>query len=196
MANNTFNVKNKNTGLVHSFRATPSNSPSARPPTRSCNKPSLYQSALSLQTVIGTTTTSPNGFSYHDSSKSFAFCAGSAGVLAELDSDNNVIQRFFRARPTASSVNPVSSFYNPSTPPATPDARSKSTPSVKAPNYFSGFNGSPFAEIIDLHSPYSWSSREKVKAVTSVAISPNGRFLVLGEVSQITKAATVDVNLC
>ncbi|KAL4803581.1 WD40-repeat-containing domain protein [Aspergillus unguis] len=181
MANNTLGVKHKNTGPAQSLRATPSNSPSIRPPTRSCNKPSPYQSALSLQTVIGTTTTTPNGFSYHDQSKSFAFCAGSAGVLAELDDDHNVNQRFFRARPTATSINPVTSFYNPSTPPATPDARTKSTPVPKAPNYAGGYSGSPSIEMTDVPSPRAWSSRERVKAVTSVAISPNGRFLVLGE---------------
>ncbi|KAL4785182.1 WD40-repeat-containing domain protein [Aspergillus varians] len=181
MANNTPSVKSKTAGPAQSLRGTPSSSPSVRPPTRSSNKPSLYQSALSLQTVIGTTTTTPNGFSYHDQSKTFAFCAGSAGVLAELDDDNNVNQRFFRARPTASSINPVTSFYNQSMPPATPDGRAKSLSSIKAAPYNGSYNGSPSAEMAEALSPRGWSSRERVKAVTSVAISPNGRFLALGE---------------
>ncbi|KAL4867721.1 hypothetical protein BDV12DRAFT_170957 [Aspergillus spectabilis] len=181
MAYNTLSVKSKTAGPAPSLRLTPSNSPSLRPPTRSSNKPSLYQSALSLQTVIGTTTTTPNGFSYHDQSRSFAFCAGSAGVLAELDDDNNVNQRFFRARPSASSINPVTSFYNQSTPPATPDTRSKSLPSMKTASYIGTYNGSPSSEVVEAPSPRVWSSRERVKAVTSVAISPNGRLLALGE---------------
>ncbi|KAL2850569.1 WD40-repeat-containing domain protein [Aspergillus pseudoustus] len=179
MANNPQSVKSKPAGPAPSLRATPANSPSLRPPTRSSTKPSLYQSALSLQTVIGTTTTTPNGFSYHDQSRSFAFCAGSAAVLAELDGNNNANQRFFRARPAANSINPIASFYNQSTPPATPDARSKSFSGVKGASY----NGTitPSSEVVETASPRVWSSREKVKAVTSVAISPNGRFLALGE---------------
>ncbi|KAL4937087.1 hypothetical protein BDV06DRAFT_80485 [Aspergillus oleicola] len=181
MANNTLSVKSKTPGPAQSLRGTPSNSPSLRPPTRSSNRPSPFQSTLSLQTVIGTTTTTPSGFSYHDQSRSFAFCAGSAGVLAELDSDNNVNQRFFRARPTASSINPITSFYNQSTPPATPDARSKALPGVKNAPYNGIYNGSPSIETAEAPSPRSWSSRERVKAVTSVSISPNGRLLALGE---------------
>ncbi len=183
MAYSTLSVKSKPAGPAQSLRINPSNSPSIRPPTRSSNKPSLFQSALSLQTVIGTTTTTPNGFSYHDQSKSFAFCAGSAGVLAELDDDDNVNQRFFRARPTANSINPITSFYNQSTPPTTPDNRAKSLPGVKATPLNGSYNGSPSTEIVEAPSPRSWSSRERVKAVTSVSISPNGRFLALGEVS-------------
>ncbi|KAL4933467.1 WD40 repeat domain-containing protein [Aspergillus undulatus] len=182
MANNTLSVKSKTAvGPAQSLRATPSNSPSLRPPTRSSNKPSPYQSNLSLRTVIGTTTTTPNGFSYHDQSKSFAFCAGSAGVLAELDEEDNVNQRFFRARPTATSINPVTSFYNQSTPPATPDARSKTLAGIKNAPYNGTYNGSPSTEMVEASSPRSWSSRERVKAVTSVSISPNGRLLALGE---------------
>ncbi|KAL2788984.1 WD40-repeat-containing domain protein [Aspergillus keveii] len=179
MANNPLSVKSKPAGPAPSLRVTPSNSPSLRPPTRSSTKPSLYQSALSLQTVIGTTTTTPNGFSYHDQSRSFAFCAGSAAVLAELDDNNNANQRFFRARPSTNSINPITSFYNQSTPPATPDARTKSLSSIKTVTY-NGIN-TPSSEAIEAASPRVWSSREKVKAVTSVAISPNGRFLALGE---------------
>ncbi|KAL4741573.1 quinon protein alcohol dehydrogenase-like superfamily [Aspergillus similis] len=179
MANNALSVKSKTAGPNHSLRGAPSNSPTIRPPTRSA-KPSPYQSSLSLQTVIGTTTTTPNGFSYHDQSNSFAFCAGSAGVLAELDEDNNVNQRFFRARPTASSINPVISFYNQCTPPATPEARTRSLPGIKATPHNGSYNSSPSTETVDA-SPRVWSSRERVKAVTCVAISPNGRFLALGE---------------
>ncbi|KAL2833001.1 quinon protein alcohol dehydrogenase-like superfamily [Aspergillus cavernicola] len=181
MTNNTLGLKSKTAAAAPSLRSTPSNSPSLRPPTRSSNKPSLYQSALPLQTVIGTTTTTPNGFSYHDQSKSFAFCAGSAAVLAELDDNNNANQRFFRARPSAASINPVTSFYNPSTPPTTPDTRLKSLPSIKTVSYNGIYNGSPSGEMVETPSPRAWSSRERVKAVTSVAISPNGRLLAVGE---------------
>ncbi|KKK14226.1 hypothetical protein P175DRAFT_0440425 [Aspergillus ochraceoroseus IBT 24754] len=183
MANNSLGVKSKTAGPAPFLRVTPSNSPIPipRPPTRSSTKPSLYQSTLSLKTVIGTTTTTPNGFSYHDQSRSFALCAGSAAVLADLDNDDNVNQRFFRARPSAASINPVTSFYNQSTPPTTPDARPKSFSGTKPIAYNGIYNGSPSTEIVEAPSPRAWSSRERVKAVTSVALSPNGRFLAVGE---------------
>lgn len=173
-------VKSKNAGPGSSLRITPSNSPGLRPP-RSPNKTSLHQSTLSLRTVIGTTTTDPNGFSSHDQSRSFALCAGSAAILAELDDEYNVNQRFFKARPSASSINPVTSFYNQSTPPSTPDTRAKSISNIRANAHNITHNGSPSSDLPETNSPRSWSSRERIKAVTSVSISPNGRFLAVGE---------------
>lgn len=151
---------------------------------RTPNRPPQHQATLSLGTVVGTTTTSPTGFSSHDQSRSFAICAGSAAVLAELGADNTVSQRFFRARPSATSVNPVTSFYHQSTPPGTPDSRSRSVSGIKSTPHGNGLNGSPAShELPDGGSPRPWSSRERVKAVTSVCISPNGRLLAVGEVS-------------
>lgn len=187
MANNPHHLNNgkcKIAGPGSSLRITPSNSPLLRPTARSPNKPPAHQSTLALQTVIGTTTTTPNGFSSHDQSSSFAFCAGSAAVLAELDDDNNVNQRFFRARPSANSVNPVTSFYNSSsTPPSTPDSRTRSISNLKSSGH-GAHNGSPSSDVAESQSPRGWSSRERVKAVTSVSLSPNGRFLAMGEVSE------------
>jgi hypothetical protein len=181
MAHNSLSLKSKAAGAGSSLRITPTNSPGLRPP-RTPNKVPQHQSTLSLQTVIGTTTTSPHGFSCHDQSKSFALCAGSAAVLAELDEDGNVNQRFFRARPSASSVHPVTSWYNQSTPPSTPDTRARPLSAVKSAAHGSSFNGSPSSELAESNSNRAWSSRERVKAVTSVSISPNGRFFAVGEV--------------
>ena len=187
MANNPHHLNNgkcKIAGPGSSLRITPSNSPLLRPTARSPNKPPAHQSTLALQTVIGTTTTTPNGFSSHDQSSSFAFCAGSAAVLAELDDNNNVNQRFFRARPSANSVNPVTSFYNSSsTPPSTPDSRTRSISNLKSSGH-GAHNGSPSSDVAESQSPRGWSSRERIKAVTSVSLSPNGRFLAMGEVSE------------
>ncbi|KAJ5666369.1 uncharacterized protein N7477_008817 [Penicillium maclennaniae] len=166
-------------GPSASLKITPSNSPVLRPGTRSPSK-SSHQSCLSLQTVLGTTTTTPNGFSSHDESKRFALCAGSAAVLAELDDDANISQRFFRARPSATSVNPTTSFYNHSTPPATPDPKARPLSHIRS-NPHLNLPASPAGEASDGGSPRAWSSRERIKAVTSVSISPNGRFLAVGE---------------
>lgn len=184
MANNSWYAKSKTQGSASTLRVTPSNSPVLRPPSRSPHKPSLHQSALSLQTVLGTTTTSPSGFSSHDESGSFALCAGSAAVLAELDHENNVSQRFFRARPSAISINPVASFYNQSAPPITPGPRSRSMSNLKLSPHSSLYSGSPSNDSSESSIPKAWSSRERIKAVTSVSISPNGRFLAVGEVGE------------
>ncbi|PWY89400.1 WD40 repeat-like protein [Aspergillus sclerotioniger CBS 115572] len=179
MANNSLSARCK---AASSLRITPSNSPVLRPPTRSSvHKTPLNQTTLSLQTVIGTTTTTPHGFSSHEESKSFALCAGSVVVLAELDDEHCVNQRFFRARPSAASVNPVTSFYSQSTPPTTPDSRAKFSGSIRSTTHSNAYNGSPSNDPVDNGSPRGWSSRERVKAVTSTAISPNGRFLAVGE---------------
>ena len=161
------------------MRITPSNSPILKPALRLPNKLPSHISALSLQTVIGTTTTTPNGFSSHEPSSSFALCAGSAAILVELDSDLNISQRFFRARPTATGLNTVPSFYNTSTPPVTPDSRNRVLPSSRSTINGGLYLGSPAGEPGD--GSKTWTSRERIKAVTCVSISPNGRFLAVGE---------------
>ncbi|KAJ5907405.1 hypothetical protein N7495_000087 [Penicillium taxi] len=165
MATTASSTKGKHVGPTSLKMTNPPRT--GRPPSRSS-----LQSSLSLRTVLGTTTTTPNGFSSHDQSKTFALCAGSAAVLAELDDDGNISQRFFRARPSATSMNPVTSFYNQSTPPSTPDPRLRSLSHNRSNPHLNVNNASPHSDL---------SSRERVKAVTSVSISPNGRFLAVGE---------------
>uniref|UniRef100_A0A093V2X6 Mitogen-activated protein kinase-binding protein 1 n=2 Tax=Talaromyces marneffei PM1 TaxID=1077442 RepID=A0A093V2X6_TALMA len=177
MASTPWNTKSKIPGSGATLKITPANSPVLRPGTRSPSKPSPHQSVLSLHTVIGTTTATPNGFSSHEPSKSFALCVGSAAILADIDIDGTVNQRFFRARPTATPVNPVVSFYNQPASPTTPDNRVRSV-AIRGGN--SG-GISPAADWADSSGARTWTSRERIKAVTSVAISPNGRFLAVGE---------------
>ncbi|KAA8650749.1 WD40 repeat domain-containing protein [Aspergillus tanneri] len=181
MAYSSLSLKSKAAGPSSTLRITPSNSPNLKQSPRTPNKIPFYQCTLSLQTVIGTTTTTPSGFSSHDQSSSFSFCAGSAAVLAEVDEGGNVNQRFFKARPSASSINPVTSFYNQSAPPTTSDTRSKPLSSLKSTTHTNVSNCSPSSELAEINSPRSWSSRERVKTVTSVSISPNGRLLAVGE---------------
>ncbi|KAK2873750.1 hypothetical protein FQN49_002113 [Arthroderma sp. PD_2] len=185
---NSLSFKSKLSTATHSsLKITPANSPIFKPASnsRAPYKSASYLTTLSLQTVIGTTTSNRNGFSYHEPSRSFALCAGSAAVLAELDEDLSVSQRFFRARPAATGVNPVLSFYNPPGPPTTPESRLRppqaslrASVSTNSPLYTNSPNGGDWSES---NGTKSWSSRERIKAVTSVSISPNGRFLAAGE---------------
>ncbi|PYH44220.1 WD40 repeat domain-containing protein [Aspergillus saccharolyticus JOP 1030-1] len=203
MAYNSLSAKSK-TNPGSSFRLTPTSSPILRPSTRSSmHKAPTQQAVLSLQTVIGTTTNSPNGFSSHAGSNSFAICAGSTVVLAELDEQNTLQQRFFRARPSVTSVNPVTSYYNTSTPPTTPDGRAKTPSGPKSAAQSIVHNGTPNSELVDSNSSRGWSSRERVKAVTSVAISSHGGLLAVGEtgygprvlIYSTAKGASCDVPL-
>ncbi|GKZ33354.1 hypothetical protein AbraIFM66950_003204 [Aspergillus brasiliensis] len=179
MATNPLSAKSR---PASSLRITPSNSPILRPPTRSSiHKAPSHQAALALRAVLGTTTINAHGFSSHEESRSFSLCAGSVAVLVELDDEDCVNQRFFRARPSATSVNPVTSFYNQSTPPTTPDSRAKFSSSLRSTAHSNAYNGSPCNDTTDNGGPRGWSSRERVKAVTCTAISPNGEFLAVGE---------------
>ncbi|KAL1954390.1 hypothetical protein VTO42DRAFT_1205 [Malbranchea cinnamomea] len=179
-SSNSLTAKSKLPASSTSLKVTPSSSPNFKPATRSPYKHSPYQTSLSLQAVIGTTTSGPNGFSCHEPSRSFALCAGSAAVLAELDGELNLSQRFFRARPNATGLNPVPSYYNHGTPPSTPDTRTRSGTGRSGLNG-SSYGGSPNQDWGETNQSRTWGSRDRVKAVTSVSLSPNGRFLAVGE---------------
>ncbi|KAF1808897.1 WD40 repeat-like protein [Eremomyces bilateralis CBS 781.70] len=158
------------------LRLTPSNSPFARhTPVRSPTKPSRNDICLSLKQVIGTTANSPNALDSLPSSQTFAFTAGAAAVVASVEYDGQIKQRFFRARPTAVPLNPISSVYGPSTPVAS-DARARTTYRESSPFF------SPLSDATDSPSAgKSWTARERVKTATCISFSPDGRYLAVGE---------------
>lgn len=185
------NSKLVGSGLSNALRITPSNSPVLKPPARP-SRPPFYQTTLSLQTVIGTTTANPNGLSYHADTRAFALCAGSAAILAELDDDLNVSQRFFRARPGATGLYSVPSFYNPPTAPNTPNPKQRSSVAVRRISVATGFHStSPTVERGEVGSSRTWSSRERIKAATAVSLSLNGKFLAVGEVCCLSRLSFV-----
>ncbi|KAI5462165.1 WD40-repeat-containing domain protein [Mariannaea sp. PMI_226] len=162
------------------LKFTPSNSPFLSRQPRSSRSPMRGRSyndssKLSLKRVIGTTCCSPTGFDTVNSS--FAYIAGGAVVVVDVDGEHHA-QRFYRARPTAVPIYPVTSFQNaPSTPNATPkanDSRGRVAPS---------FRDSPHNQPDWADSPGSrtWTSRERIKAATCVALSRCGRYLAVGE---------------
>lgn len=138
---------------------------------------SYYDSSskLSLKRVIGTTCCSPTGFDTVNSS--FAYIAGGAVVVVDVDGEHHT-QRFYRARPTAVPLYSAASFQNaPSTPNATPkanDSRGRVAPS---------FRDSPHNQPDWADSPgnRTWTSRERIKAATCVALSRCGKYLAVGE---------------
>ncbi|ROW12957.1 hypothetical protein VPNG_04666 [Cytospora leucostoma] len=142
-----------------------------KPPNRS----RTYEPRLFLKRVAGTTCSSPTGFDSADSC--FAYIAGGAAVVVDVDGGEHA-QRFYRARPTAVpvfSVTPVqhgSSMPVPALrgrPPKANDARNR-----VAPRDSSVDRGESLASK-------TWTSRERIKAATCVALSRDARFLAVGE---------------
>ncbi|KAI9707864.1 MAG: hypothetical protein M1820_004470 [Bogoriella megaspora] len=169
-----------------SLRLTPHNSPSLRhpPSTRSPTRHSHDEQSLSLKSVIGSTIASANGFDCHPARRSFAYTAGAAAVIATVDDGLGIKQRFFRARPTTSSN--LSGSYG--TGPATPtpssnwqEPRNKTVSSLREAGVgrdpvdasSRGWGNSPGGK--------PWAGKDRIKAATAVSLSPDGKYLAVGE---------------
>jgi WD40 repeat protein len=165
----------------HALRLTPSNSPfhktttSPRSPTRF---PKPDEPGLQLRHVIGTTTSSSTAFDCLPSSRLFAHTAGACAVLAEVKATTDGLtakQRFYRARPT-----PTGTARDGGATPTPGDPRHRALGYVREQSV----GGSPLASSRDWSdSPAgrSTTAKDRVKAATSVALSPNGKWLALGE---------------
>jgi hypothetical protein len=172
-----------NTGL--GLKLTPSNSPYPRTPKSPGKSRGLYESGLSLERIIGTTVSSPTAFDSLTSSRIFAYTAGAAAVVVNVDDTPEFSQRFFRARPTAVPLNTIST---PSGAPSTPsntanDGRNRSVANLRdAAVPYSPSTPHTNLEWGDSPSSKTWTSRERIKAATCLSISRDGRFLAVGEV--------------
>ncbi|KAL7624016.1 hypothetical protein AAE478_005573 [Parahypoxylon ruwenzoriense] len=156
------------------LKLTPSNSPHLPLPIRSPYRGrGLVEPRLSLKRVVGTTCTSPTGFDAVGSS--FAYIAGGAVVVVDVDG-TEYIQRFYRARPTALPVyNTSPSPYSSSAPAGIPKANdSRNRVSLRDSTYGS-------LDWAESSTPKTWTSRERIKAATCLALSKEGRFLAVGE---------------
>jgi len=159
-------------------KPTTSNSPYSSRSARGHRSRSLPESCcLTLQRVIGSTCCSPTGFDTVNSS--FAYIAGGAVVVVDV-SENSYSQRFFRARPNAVPLLSSSQASNPSSTqsstPKSSDSRGRVAPS---PRDGTTYQTTDWSES----SPTSktWTSRERIKAATCLALSRDGRFLAVGE---------------
>jgi WD40 repeat protein len=161
----------------HATPLTANNTPFARNSATTSNGPrspiklssrDRQELGLSLKRVIGTTCQSVFCFDHLTSTRSFAYTAGAAAVVATVQDDGNIKQRFFRANPAQASHR--SSF--PSSISASPaDSRLRSPlPPTDRTEWNDSTAGSKSSAV-----------RERVKAATAVSFSPNGRFLAVGE---------------
>ncbi|POR37784.1 Mitogen-activated protein kinase-binding protein 1 [Tolypocladium paradoxum] len=159
------------------LKLTPSNSPFIPRPARTpLRGRTMQESRLSLKRVVGTTCRSPTGFDTVNSL--FAYIAGGAVVAVDVEGQH-YSQRFFRARPTAVPVYSVTTTQKaPSTPTATTpkanDSRNRVAPNFRESQY------SP-ADWADSPGSKTWTSRERIKAATCLALSRDGKYLAVGE---------------
>lgn len=170
------------------LKLTPSNSsflgkPTARSPMRGRPTPDTSStSRLSLKRVIGTTCSSAVGFDAFKSS--FAYIAGAAVVVVDVDGESYT-QRFFRARPNALPIYPAAQ-KSPSTPTSTPKANdSRGRAPRESPR--SGQDG---------NSPggNTWTSRERIKAATCLSLSRDGKYLAVGETGYAPRVLTFNLQ--
>ena len=100
-------------------------------------------------------------------------------MLAQLGTDATPTHRYFKARPTAPSVNPSTSYYE-SSPATTPSKRRVSafTPRKGVEEYTSSAFG---REWSDDATGQTWTARERIKTASCVALSRDGQWFAVGE---------------
>jgi len=146
-------------------------------------KSSRLEAHLALRQVIGTTAGSANAFDSLVTGRCFAYTAGAAAVIATMDEENEVSQRFFRARPTTNPVNPSASIYGGPPTPTQNESRNRTAASLRDAGFGMSPVGSPATnDWPDSPSARAWTVKDKIKAATCVSFSPDGKFLAVGEV--------------
>ncbi len=130
--------------------------------------------SLTLETVLGSTNPSINTLSAAVDAQCFAFCAGSIVVLSDIQS---LGQRFFYAKPDALPAHVTPSYYNPATPTKATGNRALANTPTKDDSLLSL---ATFDSNVDHPAKRKLSHRSR--SVTSVALSPSGQYLAVGEV--------------
>ena len=101
-------------------------------------------------------------------------------MLAKVDDRGEISYRFFRAQPTVAAIHPITSFYNQTTPTSTLEGRRRTILPFKH-GADEKVNNTTRRLWGDEGISKTWSARERVKAVSCVDLSPNGKFLAVGE---------------
>lgn len=167
-----------------------SNSPFGRPPTtRALGRTArpthdLDSWELSLRRIVGSTVSSPTAFDSLPVARSFAYTSGGVAILSTLHEDLRVSQRFFRARPSATAFSPPAASLHALnwTGPISEARKHSSTPVRDAGALALSANPSIGGDWEDSPTSKTWSARERVKAASCLSLSPDGRYLAVGEV--------------
>ncbi|KAH6618473.1 WD40-repeat-containing domain protein [Boeremia exigua] len=178
------NSRMRDATLGAGIKLTPTPSPftALKSQARSPLKPARAEASLALRTVIGTTTSTANAFDSLPTARLFAYTAGTAAVVATIDAQHNVSQRFYRARPTTNPINSSSSIYGGPVTPTQNESRNRAAASIRDASLGASPLASPAAnDWSDSQNNRAWTAREKIKAATCVSFSPDGKFLAVGE---------------
>ncbi|KAL6881768.1 WD40-repeat-containing domain protein [Trichoderma longibrachiatum] len=167
------------TSSSNRLKLTPSNSPflTTRRPTTPLRGRPVFDSRLSLKRVVGTTCRSPTAFDAVGAS--FAYTAGGAVVVVRVDADNRYTQQFYRARPNVASLYAVAASPNAPSTPTTTTTTPKANDSRN--RVAAGHRDSHGAPDWADGMPRTWTSRERIKAATCLSLSPDGKYLAVGE---------------
>ncbi|KZM18909.1 uncharacterized protein EKO05_0006689 [Ascochyta rabiei] len=166
------------------IKLTPTPSPfaSAKNSLRSPIKAARAEATLALRTVIGTTTSTANAFDSLPAARCLAYTAGAAAVVATVDAQNHISQRFYRARPTTHPINSSASIYGGPATPTQNESRNRAAASLRDAGLGPSPHATPAAnDWSDSPNNRAWTARERIKAATCVSFSPDGRFLAVGE---------------
>jgi WD40 repeat protein len=141
---------------------------------------------LGLKKIIGTTTTSSNAFDALPEARSVGYIAGAVAVVAKVENDGSLSQKFYKAR----QASPTNGGYgiplgelslNPLSPAqglrSRIPARNRDSPT--SPSSFGSSSG--FGSLDSPGSKNGSSIVDKVKPLTCLAFSPDGKFLAAGE---------------
>lgn len=154
-------------------------------PSTSKNSQGNSNIQLKLNKILGFTTSSVRGFDYSPLGSCFAICAGSAAAVAHVDSELNLTWKYFRARPNLfPTVKSLSSYETEtSTTPSTPEhhrRKAATRGTLGGGRNAIRASGSPLAE--KGASPGSNAVRQRIRAITCVSLTADGKLLAVGEV--------------
>ncbi|KAL8738136.1 MAG: hypothetical protein Q9181_001042 [Wetmoreana brouardii] len=131
------------------------------------------------EAVIGSTISSINGLSAANGVNSFVFCAGSIVVLAAINTQTGINQRFFYVRPDALPIQATPTYYNPTTPTKAAGNRSYLNSPIR--------DESSSETVLQTSLDHSADSLVRIKAthrpksLTSLSLSPCGKYIAVGE---------------
>ena len=146
---------------------------------------------LSLKRVIGTTTDSGNAFTCLPNLNVYATCAGSAVVLADVDEQLNVTQRFYKAGSSFAAANTNGQSNS-----RTPNGLGEGLRSAVSPCRDGKLGNANLATYGDssAHSPGKSRASTRTRSANCVSLSADCQFLAVGEVksTKIPQGSTDD----
>ncbi|KAL8904605.1 MAG: hypothetical protein Q9207_003160 [Kuettlingeria erythrocarpa] len=141
-----------------------------------------HTSRISLvpELVLGSTISSVNALSAATETNCFAFCAGPAVILAEVKPQLGLVQRLFSAKADILPSQATPSYYNPATP--TKDTGNRGYTTSLSQDETTPGDAWPASTDHRADSPGRVTSAHRSRSLTSVALSPSGKLLAVGEI--------------